>query len=275
MRWIASAAAVMVLSVVYVAGQDLYVRLPADPPTKNPLEADAAAITAGMGAYRVRCADCHGMDARGIRSPDITQVWARGRTDATLFQTIRGGKPGTEMPAFPTPRTSDLDIWRILAYLKTLAAPAPAEPARGNPTAGESLFAANCIGCHRVGDRGGHLGPDLSRIGVARARAALGRQIRGDVADFRTGYEPVTLTTPGGRQIHGVKKNEDLFSVQVMDSSERIQGYLREDMKTVTNEKKSAMPTFGADRLNDAELDDLLAYLVTLQGATVDETGNR
>ncbi len=275
MRWIASAAAVIVLSGVYVAGQDLFVRLPADPPAKNPLEADADAITAGMGAYRVRCADCHGMDARGIRSPDITQVWARGRTDAALFQTIRRGKQGTEMPAFPEPRTSDLDIWRILAYLKTLAASAPAEPARGNPATGETVFAANCIGCHRVGDRGGHLGPDLSRIGVARARAALARQVRGDVVDFRTGYEPVTLTTPAGRQIHGVKKNEDLFSIQIMDSSERIQGYLRDDMKTVTNEKKSAMPAFGADRLSDAELDDLLAYLVTLQGATVDETGNR
>jgi putative heme-binding domain-containing protein len=276
MKWMSSTVALMVLSATCLAAQDLFVRLPADPPAKNPLEGNTDAITAGMGAYRQRCADCHGVDARGIRSPDITQVWARGRTDGALFGIVRGGIPGTEMPAHPAPRTSDTDIWRILAYLKTLAAPIPADAPPGDAGSGETLFARNCLGCHRVGDRGGHLGPDLSRIGAARARAALGRQIRGDVADFRAGYEPVTLTTPEGHQIRGVKKNEDQYSVQIMDASERIQGYLREDMRSVANEKQSAMPAFGADRLSDAELDDLLAYLTALQGAApAEQTGNR
>ncbi len=262
MKPICAAVAMFVLGLSQVLAQDLFVTIP-----RNPLEGDAAAIQAGMGVYRVRCADCHGIDARGIRSPDITQVWARGRTDAALFRTIRNGVPGTEMPAHPAPRTTDTDIWRILAYLKTLAATADAEPARGIAASGESLFAANCLACHRVGARGGHLGPDLSRIGVARAREALARQIRGNMADVRPGYEPVTLTTPAGHQIQGVKKNEDLFSVQIMDTTERIQGYLREDMKSVTTEKQSSMPAFGPDRLTDAQLDDLLAYLTSLQGA--------
>ena len=137
MKWMSSMIALLVLSVTCLAAQDLFVRIPADPPVKNPLEADEAAITAGMGAYRQRCADCHGMDARGIRSPDITQVWARGRSDGALFETVRRGIPGTEMPAHPAPRTSDTDIWRILAYLKTLAVPAPSAPSPGNATAGE------------------------------------------------------------------------------------------------------------------------------------------
>ncbi len=123
MKWIASTVALVVLGVGYVTAQDLFVRLPADPPAKNPLEGNTDAITAGMGAYRQRCADCHGVDARGIRSPDITQVWAKGRTDRALFGIVRNGIPGTEMPAHPAPRTSDTDVWRILAYLKTLAAP--------------------------------------------------------------------------------------------------------------------------------------------------------
>jgi hypothetical protein len=104
----------------------------------------------------------------------------------------------------------------------------------------------------------------------------MARQIRGTVADFRTGFEPVTLTTPNGQEIRGVKKNEDLFSVQVMDNRERIQGYLREDMRSVTNEKKSAMPTFGSDKLSDEQLDDLLTYLETLQGnKPAQSEGNR
>lgn len=265
MRWIYLALTVIVLSASHGAAQDLYLRIPPDLPSKNPLEGDAEAIRAGMGAYRVRCADCHGMDARGIRGPDITQVWARGRTDDALFRTIRHGVPNTEMPSFPLPRTSDMDIWRILAYLKTMATPAPTET-RGNGVAGARVFETNCLACHRVNGRGGRLGPDLSRVGVARTRAHMARQIRGAVPDFRTGYEPVVLTTPGGQQIQGVKKNEDLFSVQIMDTRERIQGYLRDDLRGVTNVTISAMPTFGPDKVSDAELDDLLAYLSALQG---------
>jgi putative heme-binding domain-containing protein len=270
MKWIYVSLTVVVLGTVQLAAQatqatqEVFVRIPAEG-TKNPLEGDAEAIKAGMGAYRVRCADCHGMDARGIRGPDITQVWARGRTDDALFRTVRHGVPNTEMPAFPAPRTSDNDIWRILAYLKTMATPVPGT-ARGSGVAGARVFETNCLACHRVNGRGGRLGPDLSRIGIARTRTHMARQIRGEVPDFRTGYEPVLLTTPSGQQIQGVKKNEDLFSVQIMDTRERIQGYLREDLKGVTNVKISAMPTFSRETLSDAELDDLLAYLTALQG---------
>ena len=192
-----------------MVAQDLFVTIPTVP-TKNPLEGNADAITAGMGAYRVRCADCHGMDARGIRGPDITQVWAKGRTDAALFSTVHNGVPGTEMPALPG--AADVRHGR-LAYPRL-----PEDDGRTGsrrPTARQcghrqNVFVANCMGCHRVGERGGNLGPDLSRVGIARARAAMSRQIRGTVADFRIGYEPVTLTTPGGQEIRGVKKNEDL-----------------------------------------------------------------
>jgi cytochrome c oxidase cbb3-type subunit 3 len=223
------------------------------------------AVRVGMGMYRVRCADCHGMDARGVRAPDLSQVWASGRTDDGLFRTLRTGVPGSEMPAVGA-RTTDEDVWKILAYLRTLAAPAPSDPARGNAENGERVFRANCQSCHRVNGRGGRLGPDLSRVGVSRTRAAMTRQIRGAVEDFRQGYEPVTLTAPSGQQVKGVKKNEDLFSVQIMDTRERIQGYLKEDMRSVTDDKQSAMPAFGTERLSESDLDDLLAYLSTLKG---------
>jgi putative heme-binding domain-containing protein len=158
----------------------------------------------------------------------------------------------------------------MLAYLRTLAAPVPSDPPRGNAANGEKVFRANCASCHLVAGRGGRLGPDLSRVGVSRTRAALSLQIRGAVEDFKPGYEPVTLTTPTGQQIHGVKKNEDLFSVQIMDTRERIQGYVRGVMRTVTSDKRSAMPVFGGDRLSESDLDDLLAYLGTLRGASTD-----
>lgn len=236
------------------------------PVAKNPFEGNPDAVLAGMGGFRQRCADCHGTDGRGVRGPDITQVWSSGRTDDGLFKTIRSGVSGTEMPAFPAPRTSDRDIWQMLAYLRTIATPAPSDPPRGDAAHGEQVFRRLCASCHVVNGTGGRIGPDLSRIGSGRPRDALVARIRRGAETFRPGYAPVTVTPDSGPPIQGVKKNEDLFSVQIMDSRERIQGYEKDQVKAVVNGTNSAMPTFGPDRLSESDLDDLVRYLQTLRG---------
>jgi putative heme-binding domain-containing protein len=236
------------------------------PQSKNPFEGNPEAIQAGMGGYRLRCADCHGTDGRGVRGPDITQVWNTGRTDQGLFNTIRRGVPNSEMPAFVAPRTSDREVWQMLAFLKTLAAPAAPEPPRGNAENGAKVFRTLCVSCHKSDGTGGRLGPDLSRIGSARTRDVLLARIRRGSEVFRAGFEPVTVTPADGKPIEGVKKNEDLFSVQIMDTRERIQGYEKDKVAAVENGRTSAMPVFGPDRLSDSDLDDLLRYLQTLRG---------
>jgi putative heme-binding domain-containing protein len=261
MTW--TRAVVVVAFACAVAGGRLAAQ---DVPQKNPFEGNQEAIRAGLGGFRQRCADCHGTDARGVRGPDITQIWASGRTDPGLFMTIRNGVANTEMPAFLAPRTSDREIWQMLAYLRTLAAPAPTDPPRGNAENGARVFRANCASCHRVNGNGGRLGPDLSRIGNARSRDVLVFRIRRGSEDFRAGFAPVTITPQNGTPVQGVKKNEDLFSVQIMETGERIQGYEKDKVKSVVDGKRSPMPVFGPDRLNDSDLDDVVRYLQTLRG---------
>src|SRR5258706_9711396 len=193
-----------------------------DRPAKNPLEGNPEALKTGMGLFRTRCAACHGVDARGVRGPDLTGVWAAGASDGGLFDVVQKGRAGTEMP--PGIFMSDDDIWKTLAYLRTLGATPSPVSAKGNAENGDRIFSARCSRCHQAAGRGGRLGPDLTRIGLTRSRSVLINQIRGAVEDLPPGYEPVTLTTPQGRAIRGVKKNEDVFSVQIMDTGERIQG---------------------------------------------------
>jgi len=261
MKMLHRTVAAFVTALGLSAGASVHAQAPAG----NPYNGNEAAIKTGMGLFRIRCADCHGMDAKGVRGPDLTQIWASGRTDDGLFRTLRTGVPGTEMPAIDI-RTPDDEVWKLLAYLRTLASPAPSEQVAGNAQNGERVFRVNCASCHRVNGRGGRLGPDLSRIGVSRARPVLVRRIRGAMEDFLAGYEPITVTTKNGQTIQGVRKNGDLFSVQVMDSRERIQGYLRSDVREVADGKQSAMPVFGPERLSENDLNDLLSYLSTLRG---------
>src|SRR5262249_6591062 len=236
---------------------------PAPNPAKNnPHLGNRESIRSGMTMYRVRCADCHGLDAKGYRGPDLTALLAGEMTDEKLFNTIRKGMPGTDMP--PS-QAADDELLLVIAYLRNLSA-TPTEPVTGNVDNGARIFAAQCASCHRVGDKGGRLGPDLTRIGIARSRGSLVREIRTPSEWMASTYETVTLVTKDGQRIRGTRKNEDAFSIQIMDTRERIQGYLKADLKDIVYEKDSLMPPFGPGRLNDGDLNDLIGYLSSLRG---------
>ena len=61
-----------------------------------------------------------------------------------------------------------------------------------------------------------------------------------------TGFAAQPADLRHGQRIRGVKKNEDVFSIQVMDLRERIQGYLKSTLQEVLYEKNSLMPAFAA-----------------------------
>jgi putative heme-binding domain-containing protein len=224
-----------------------------------------AAAGAGAALFRERCAECHGADAKGERGPNLTGLWtgdANGTSDDRVFQTIRVGVPGSIMPPSQAP---DEEIRAIVAYLRSLGTAGPSGSSSGNSANGERIFWSTCGTCHQVKGRGGHLGPELTRIASTQPREVLAKSIRDASATITTGYEPFTLTTRNGQQIRGVRKSEDVFSIQIMDTHERLQGYLKADLRDVTRERKSLMPDFGSETLNDRDLDDLLAFLSTLR----------
>jgi putative heme-binding domain-containing protein len=177
------------------------------------------------------------------------------------------GIPGTDMPGAQYADATPDQVWAVIAYLRTLTGPAADEDKRGNAQNGESLFfgKAACNQCHMVRGRGGRLGPDLSRIGVTRSRTALIDEIRTPSRSFTDGYWPVTIVARDGRRTQGVRKNEDPFTLQIMDTNERILSFDHSELREVVREPRSLMPDYGPDRLTDAELDDVIRYLRSLQ----------
>ncbi len=68
---------------------------------KNPLAGNASAAEAGKKTYVNSCQICHGGDGGGGRGPALaTREFRHGGEDWQLFQTIRDGVPGTQMPGF-------------------------------------------------------------------------------------------------------------------------------------------------------------------------------
>ena len=230
----------------------------------NPFEGDPAARRAGGAMYGTRCAECHGADAKGISGPDLTALWEVGTSDARVFTTIRLGRPGSIMPSSSAP---DDELWAIVAYLKGISTVPPTEFATGDADHGREIFRSLCAGCHRVNGRGGHLGPDLSRVTRTRSRVRLTQAVRDPGASVAVGYRTVTLTLRDGREIRGVKKREDAFSLQLIDTDDRLQGYLRADLASVRDVADSLMPVFGSDRLSAGDLDDLFRFLASVSEA--------
>ena len=237
----------------------------APPPDKNPLAGDAEAIKAGADEFRVNCAVCHGLDARGgNRGPDLVSGRrTHGDSDAVLYRNISKGIPGTDMQGS---ELTQEQVWQIIAWLRSQSMP-PAS-SRGDRAAGEKLFfgTAACAQCHMVRGKGGRLGPDLTRVGAARSVRYLAEAVRQAGKDITNGFESITVVTADGRRITGVRRNEDAFSVQVMDEKEELHSFFKKNLKEVTNETRSLMPDYSPAMLKDSDLENLVAYMESLRG---------
>ena len=79
-------------------------------------------------------------------------------------------------------------------------------------------------------------------------------------------FAPTTLTAESGERMQGVKKSEDLFSIQVIDMGGRIQGFEKDQLDSLDVSTESLMPVYSLEVLSDDALEDLLSYLLTLRG---------
>jgi putative heme-binding domain-containing protein len=243
-------------AIILIAATSIFAQAPA-----AQRDLDPAVVRAGAGLFRERCAECHGADAKGVTGHDLTRLWAAGATDERVFQTIRAGVPNTLMPSSAAP---DDELRALVTYLRSLSGTAaPSETARGNPDNGERIFWSACGSCHAVKGRGGVLGPDFSR--VAQSPEVLTQAIRDPNASTTNGYQAITLVTRDGQRVRGTRKSEDALSIQIMDTNERLRGFLKSSLRDVIKEPASLMPAFGPDTLTDADLTDLLAFLNTLR----------
>lgn len=240
---------------------------------------NAATIKEGTSLFRANCSPCHGINARGGgRGPDLTSGrWTHGSTDADIFRTILQGVPGTDMPANGF---EDSEIWAIIAYLRSLAAPKQATVV-GDAAKGKLIFeSAGCSKCHMVNGSGGRLGPDLSRVGAARSAAYMIESIREPDKELSTlmldpnnhyavplSYGTVTVVTADGEKVQGVALNEDTYTIQMMTEEQSLRFFQKKDVKEVIHERKSLMPAYAEDALGAVQLRDLVAYLETLRGA--------
>jgi putative heme-binding domain-containing protein len=239
----------------------------AQTPAKNPFANDAQAAKDGRPLFRLMCSPCHGIHAEGGRGPNLTRgTYSAGDTDADLFNVIANGVAGTEMADFQT-RIGDENVWRLVTYIRSVTK-RDTEHVTGDRERGLQLFWAKgqCGQCHMVKGQGGRMGPDLTLAGRQKSLAYLRQSILDPNADLSPGYYAVTVVTRDGKKIQGAQRGYDNFSAQLIDASGNFYSFEKSEVASMKREFRSLMPDIYKSMFSQAELNDLLAYLVSLRG---------
>lgn len=219
-------------------------------------------IATGARIYSAQCLFCHGRDGDQVSGIDLRRgVFRQTRDDTDLARVISTGTPAG-MPPFAL---SAGDLTGIIAYMRA-AFDGSASIQVGDAVSGKALFEGKgeCGSCHRVGPTGPRLAPPLNDIGLARTPAALERSIREPSSAMMPINRPVRIVMNDGNTLNGRRLNEDTATVQIIDASEQLRSLAKRDIRTLEVATVSTMPAY-ADRLTDAEIADLVAYLLTLK----------
>jgi len=224
---------------------------------------DPAAAERGEKLYTPNCAFCHGAKANGgDTGPDLIRsaLVLHDEKGELIGPVVHKGRPDRGMPAFASFAQAQLaDLAAFLHMKIELAANRglykEVNIVTGNAQAGASYFNEHCTTCHSASG-------DLAHVGAKFEPPDLQTQFL-----YPTSAAPapkVTVTLPSGETIAGRLKRLDDFNVSLYDSDNAYRSWPRSEVK-VDVEDPFASHRKLLDQYSDADVHNLLAYLVTLK----------
>jgi cytochrome c oxidase cbb3-type subunit 3 len=253
---------------------------PQRPPARNSFlisrpVPDPAAVERGQKNFVASCGFCHGTNANGGEGgPDlIRSVLALDDDDGDkIGPVILKGRPDKGMPPFAMTDAQIKDIASFLRARQQAAINRGAYPIQnvvtGNAKSGEAFFngAGRCNTCHSPTG-------DLAGIGKKYEPVALQSRMLypGPPRRNRGGPQPksvptlVTVKLPSGKSVTGTLEYLDDFTVSLRESSGDYYSVSRDPGVKVDIQDPRAAHAELVKKYTDAQMHDVLAYLVTLQ----------
>ena len=170
-----------------------------------------------------------------------------------IEQPIESGELTTSRPL--------VQQWKLKDLTKDISAVSSNRPDEDGLRA---LTAANCLKCHKVGNRGGQIGPDLTNV----AKRFNASQILESIIEPSKEVDPkysysvyllIDGTSVSGRPVGVTSKTLKLEINPFTQESIEIN---RDEIDESFPGKTSPMPSGLLDTLNKEEIKDLLAYLI-------------
>jgi putative heme-binding domain-containing protein len=148
------------------------------------------------------------------------------------------------------PRQAIVDLYR------------PALAKRGDPDAGHVVFKKLCASCHRLGNDGVEVGPDLAALNDKSPESLLIAILDPNRA-LEARYAAVTVATTDGRVLSGLVANESATAVTLRRQDGKEDVLLRTEIEEMAASGQSLMPEGVEKDLKPPDLADLIAFLIS------------
>ena len=133
---------------------------------------------------------------------------------------------------------------------------------KADPKHGQTVFTNNCASCHRHGESGADIGPDLTMIHQKFDKITLLDAIVNPSASLVFGYEAYTITTQKGESYFGFLLS-DGPTVVIKDAAGKQHAIKADQIKSRVKLPNSLMPDPTAMGLDEQALADLTGYLLS------------
>jgi putative heme-binding domain-containing protein len=141
-----------------------------------------------------------------------------------------------------------------------------------SPTIGEKIFnEASCVGCHKINDVGGAVGPELTDAYTKwkSDHKAILREILEPSHKIDNKYVMQNILTTDGKTMAGivVAENDETVSLLVSPEAKEPIIILQEDIEVIKRSPTSMMPKALMDQYTKEEVIELMAYLKSVAEA--------
>ncbi|QDV11058.1 Cytochrome c [Rosistilla oblonga] len=175
--------------------------------------------------------------------------------------------PNKSAAELPGEDESKWDMEQLLDYLRT------DEGRVGDPSKGRQLFtAAQCISCHRFGNQGESVGPDLTQVSRRFTKQEVVESILYPSHVISDQYQSKRVMTLDGKVYSGLMSASDGDHVTIRDIKNQVVVIPKQDIDQIQPSTTSTMPAGLLDTLSLSEISDLLSYLGVLPATQVAES---
>jgi putative membrane-bound dehydrogenase-like protein len=136
----------------------------------------------------------------------------------------------------------------------------PALAMKGDRSKGAAVFKKLCASCHRLGNEGIEVGPDLAAL-ADKSPEALMIAVLDPNRAFETKYASFAVATRDGRVLNGMVSHESATAVTLRRQDGKEDVLLRSQIDEMTSSGQSLMPEGMEKDLQPRDLADLIAFL--------------
>ena len=137
----------------------------------------------------------------------------------------------------------------------------------GNAERGRALFVnaekSLCIKCHRLGDQGERIGPELTGVGSRFARIYVIESIIDPSRTIAPSFKTLSLALSNGKALNGIKVAETETTLVLGDNQGQKHTIAKADIEQQQTQPLSIMPEGIDKRFSVEEFVDLIAFLMS------------